>query len=168
MRGLRRRATIGAMNASHLQPVEVATEVEAPVGDVYEHLLTLANHERFTDHMLVDWRLEGPRSGVGARAVARSRGMGPSEEARFEIVDAQAPRRIVEHSTAAGGRRVMAGEYRLAPLAPGRTSVRFHLEYVRAPRADRLLWPLLRRRVTRLNQRAMDRLAALFPAEQEA
>ena len=49
-----------------MKPVAVSIDVPQSPERVYEHIDALANHESFTDHMLVDWKCSGPRA-VGAR-----------------------------------------------------------------------------------------------------
>jgi len=54
-----------------MRPVSVSVAGSASHNEVYSFLDVLANHERFTNHMLVDWSYAGPSSGVGARAHMR-------------------------------------------------------------------------------------------------
>src|SRR5688500_1305469 len=107
-----------------MKPVTVARTVHRPIGEVYEYLAVLGNHEAFTDHMLVDWRLSGPAAGVGAIADVTSK-LGRPEPVRFEVVEAKAPTRILERSTAAKGRRVATGEFQLVDDRLGGTQVTF-------------------------------------------
>jgi hypothetical protein len=46
-----------------MKPVRVSIDVPQAREDVYDFLDILANHELFTDHMLRDWRCEGPARG---------------------------------------------------------------------------------------------------------
>jgi len=61
-----------------VKPIRVGTTVERPVAEVYEYLDVLANHEAFTDHMLVDWTPSGPAAGVGATVRLRPKMPGPA------------------------------------------------------------------------------------------
>jgi carbon monoxide dehydrogenase subunit G len=142
-----------------MKPVTVTTVVERPIAEVYEHLAILGNHEAFTDHMLVDWTLSGPVSGVGAVADVTSTLGGRKEPVRFEVVEAEPPTRILERSTAANGRRIATGEFRLAEEGAGRTRVTFTFTLQSAPRVERLVVPLLAPRLRRANQTSLDRLA---------
>jgi hypothetical protein len=54
-----------------MKPVAVSVTVPNHREEVYDFLDVLANHELFTDHMMVDWKYSGPSSGVGARARMR-------------------------------------------------------------------------------------------------
>jgi hypothetical protein len=62
-----------------MNPVTVSIEVPSRREDVYEFLDVLANHEQFTNHMLVDWSTSGRLSGVGARARMRFKKPGRAE-----------------------------------------------------------------------------------------
>jgi hypothetical protein len=58
-----------------MKSVEVSTVIRRPIAEVYAHLDVLANHEAFTDHFLVDWRLEGrpPASAPRSRCACARR-----------------------------------------------------------------------------------------------
>ena len=142
-----------------MKPITVTTTVERPIAAVYEHLSVLGNHEAFTDHMLVDWKLSGPASGVGAIADVQSTLGGRKEPVRFEVVEAEAPHRILERSVAAKGRRVATGEFVLADAGAGRTEVSFTFSLERAPVWERPVLPLLAPKLRRANQTSLDRLA---------
>lgn len=143
-----------------MKPISVTTTVDRPVEEVFEHLAVLGNHEAFTNHMLVDWKLSGPASGVGAVAEVQSTLGGRKEPVRFEVVEAEPPSRLLERSVAAKGRRVATGEFTLAGAGEGRTEVRFTFTLERAPLWERPLLPLLAPRLRRANQTSLDRLAA--------
>ena len=142
-----------------MKPITVSTTVARPVAEVYDHLAVLGNHEAFTDHMLVDWKLSGPASGVGAVADVQSTLAGRKEPVRFEVVEAQPPARILERSVAAQGRRVATGEFRLAGEGDHRTKVTFTFRMERAPVWERPLLPLLAPKLRRANQTSLERLA---------
>ena len=146
------------------KPVTVSIDVPQDRERVYDFLDVMANHEPFTDHMLVDWTYDGPDRGVGAKAHVHSTAGGRKEPVDIEVVDAQAPARIVERNVSAKGRRVGLGTYDLAELPGGATRVSFTYAWERAPLADRLLSPLVRSILRRGNARAMERLAAQLPA----
>jgi uncharacterized protein YndB with AHSA1/START domain len=129
-----------------MKPITVSTTVAKPVAEVYEHLDVLANHEAFTDHMLVDWSLSGPARGK-------------KQWTEITVVEAEPPRRIVERSVGAGGRRTTQGTYELEPEGADRTRVSFTFEYLEAPAPERIMAPLLRIWLRHGNQKAMDRLA---------
>jgi hypothetical protein len=143
-----------------LKPVVAEIEVQRTPEEVFDHLDVLADHERFTDHFLVDWTVSGPRSGVGARARMRLRKPGPADWLEMVVVEAERPTRSVEESVSGKGRRLTRGTYRLAPTAAGGTVVTFTLEWLRAPLADRLMAPLTRRITARANAESLRRLAA--------
>ena len=142
-----------------MKPITVTKVVERPVGEVYEHLATLGNHEAFTDHMLVDWSLSGPPSGVGAIADVTSTLGARKEPVRFEVIEAEPPVRILERSTAAKGKRVATGEFRLTEQGPGRTLVSFTFTLVDAPGLEKHILQLMSGKLRRANQTTLDRLA---------
>jgi uncharacterized protein YndB with AHSA1/START domain len=145
-----------------MKPITVSTTVAKPVAEVYEHLDVLANHEAFTDHMLVDWSLSGPAKGVGSKARVRANAPGKKQWTEITVVDAEPPRRIVERSVGAGGRRMTQGTYELEPEGVDRTRVNFTFEYLEAPAPERIMAPLLRLWLRHGNQKAMDRLAEIL------
>jgi hypothetical protein len=145
-------------------PITVSIDVPQSRDEVFAFLDVMANHEPFTDHMLVDWSYDGPASGVGAKARVHSTAGGRKEPVDIEVVSAQAPAKIVERNVSAKGRRVGLGTYDLAELPDGATRVSFTYAWERAPLADRLLAPLVRSLLRRGNARAMQRLAAQLPA----
>lgn len=145
-----------------MKPVTVSIDVPNKREDVYEFLDVLANHEPFTDHMMVDWEYSGPRMGVGATATAKVRAPGSNEIVEIEVVEAVAPERIVERSRSAGGRRTTRGTYTLEELSEGGTRISFELAWIEAPRNERMAAPLMRAFMRRANGRAMRRLAKIL------
>jgi hypothetical protein len=141
-----------------MKPVTVSTTVPQPPQEVYEYLEVLANHERFTDHFLVEWSFSGPARGVGARGRARANAPASQDWTEFEIVEAE-PGRIVEDGVGAGGKRHTRGTYRLEGTPDGGTEVSFELEWLEASRAERLLPPLTRAFIRRPNRKSLRRLA---------
>lgn len=141
-----------------MKAVTVSVTVAKPLPEVSEFLAVLANHEAFLDHMLVDWEFSGPRSGVGAKGRARANTIGSQDWTEFEIVEV-GPARIVEQGVGAGGKRVTRGTYRLEELDGGGTKVSFEFAWLQASRAERLVPPLSRAFIRRVNAKAMRRLA---------
>ena len=143
-----------------MKPVTVSAEVPKPRDEVYEYLEVLANHEQFTDHFMVDWQLSGPPRGVGAKANVRVKATAEKDWTDMEIVEADAGRRIVEDGTGgAGGKRRTRGTYLLDDVPGGGTRITFTLEFLSLPRGERLMGPLQRVYVRRVNRKAMRRLA---------
>jgi hypothetical protein len=140
-------------------PVTVTITVPQSRTDVFDFLDVLANHEPFTDHMLVDWSCSGPERGVGARASVASKVGGRRDPVEIEVVETDPPARIVERNFSAGGKRVATGTYELRDAPGGGTHVSFTYAWEQAPLADRLLAPLVRAILRRGNDRAMQRLA---------
>ena len=145
----------------------MSVDVPHPPEQVYDFLDVMAHHERFTDHYMTDWHYSGPDRGVGSCATVTAALGGARTEVSVEVVEAEAPRRIVEHNISAGGRRRAHGTYTVEPLdaASGGSRVSFTYSWTRAPLADRLLAPFVRATMRRANDKAMRRLAEALSAE---
>src|SRR3954447_6253473 len=145
------------------KPVTVSVEVpQAPVA-VFDFLDVMANHEPFTDHLLRDWELSGPARGVGSRARVHVRALGVSDVVDIEVVDAEAPERIVERNVAQRAGRTAQGTYLLEPTDSGGTRIPFEYRWIKAPAIDKLTAPLSRAYIRRTNETAMRRLAEQLP-----
>lgn len=142
-----------------MKPVTVSTTVAKSPPQVYELLDVLSNHAGFLDHWLVDWEFSGPERGVGAKARARANAVGSQDWTDFEVVESVPPARIVEEGVGAKGKRRTRGSYRLEELGDGGTRISFELEWLEASRAERLVPPLSRAFVRRVNAKALRRLA---------
>jgi uncharacterized protein YndB with AHSA1/START domain len=142
-----------------VKPVTVSTEVAKPRAEVFEFLDVLANHEGFMDHLFTNWSFSGPARGVGAKARARVNAPGSREFARFEVLEAEAPERIVEEAISSNGKRRTRGTYRFETLPEGGTRISFELAWIETPRSERLAPPLARTFIRRANGKAMRRLA---------
>jgi Polyketide cyclase / dehydrase and lipid transport len=143
----------------YMRPIQVSIDVPQACEDVYEFLDVLANHEQFTDHMMRNWRLQGPERGVGAKARLDAVLGGRSEPIDIEVIEADPPIRNVERNVGAGGRRVATGSYTLDPLPDGGTRIRFEYAWQQIPVGERLAAPIIRRVTRRALQTAMQRLA---------
>ncbi len=141
-----------------MQPVTVTTDIARPREQVFEFLDDLSNHAGFLDHFLVDWEFSGPARGVGAKATARVSAPGSQDWTDFEVVDAKPPERIVEEGVGAKGKRHTRGTYFLSDRPDGGTDVAFKLEWLAAPRTERLIPPLSRAFLRRSNGKALRRL----------
>ncbi|MEU6772241.1 SRPBCC family protein [Streptomyces sp. NPDC046759] len=142
-----------------MKSVTVSTDVPQTPEQVYDFLDVMAHHERFTDHYLTDWRHSGPGRGVGSRATVTAVLAGTRTDVTIEVVEADAPRRLVERNVSAAGRRLARGTYTIEPLAAGGSRVSFTYAWLRAPLPDRLLGPLVRLVMRRANLTVMRRLA---------
>jgi uncharacterized protein YndB with AHSA1/START domain len=148
-----------------MKPVTVSTEVPVPREKVYDFLDVLANHEQFTDHFMLDWEVSGPERGVGAKANVRVKATGEKDWTDMEIVEADAGHRIVEEGTGgSGGKRRTRGTYVLEDLPGGGTRIIFTLEFLSLPTSERLMGPMQRAYVRRVNGKAMRRLAERLTA----
>lgn len=143
-----------------MKSVIVSIDVPQTTEEAYDFLDVMAHHERFTDHYLTEWRYGGPARGVGSRATVLAALGGTKADVSIEVVEAEAPRRIVERNVSAAGRRLAQGTYTLDSLPSGGTRITFTYTWLRAPLADRLLAPAVRLVMRRANHTAMRRLAA--------
>jgi len=135
-----------------MKPVTVHVTVPDGREQVYRYLDVLANHEAFTDHMLVDWQCSGPRSGVGARARMRLKKPGRPDWMDLEVIAAEPPRVTVEETVGARGRRRTRGTYTLDETADGGTRISFEIAWLRIPVLERLAGPITRGVMRRGNQ----------------
>ncbi|CAM5643484.1 SRPBCC family protein [Streptomyces purpurascens] len=142
-----------------MKPVTVSIDVPHLPEQVYDFLDVMAHHERFTNHYLTDWRYSGPGRGTGSCAAVTAALGGTKTDVTIEVVEADAPRRIVERNVSAAGRRIAHGTYTIEPLRTGGSHVSFTYAWVRAPLADRLLAPVVRATMQRANRTVMRRLA---------
>jgi hypothetical protein len=147
------------------KPVTVSVDVPFPREQVYDFLDVMANHEPFTDHVLKDWRYDGPARGIGSKATVTVKQGPVSDTVSFEVVEAQAPRMIRERNVGAKGKRVATGTYELSELPDGGTHIAFTYAWEAMPAAERLLAPLTRSMLRKANERAMERLAEQLPAK---
>ncbi len=145
-----------------MEPVIVSVEVGRPRREVFEFVDALPNHERWMDHLFKDWRFEGPRRGVGAVASATVNAPGSRERVRFEVVEAEAPERIVEEGESAHGKRRTRGTYSFAEIDGGGTRIDFRIEWLKTPRTERIAPFVSRAFMRRANGKGMKRLAALL------
>ena len=143
-----------------MRPVQASVDVPQSRQDVYDYLDLLANHERFTDHMMRDWHFEGPPRGIGARAKLNAVLGGRTDPLEVEVIEAEPPVRNVERNIGAGGRRVGTGTYTLDQLPDGGTRVSFEYAWQKVPLSERLAAPFVRRIMRKAVEQAMERLAA--------
>jgi Polyketide cyclase / dehydrase and lipid transport len=142
-----------------VKPVTVSVDVPNSTHQIYEFLEVLGNHESFMDHFMVDWQLSGPKKGVGSKANVRVKATVEKDWTDVEIVEADADRRLVEETIGGpSGKRRTRGTYLLEALPDGGTRISFELEMVEMPRSERLMGPLNRAYVKRVNRKAMRRL----------
>jgi hypothetical protein len=144
--------------------VIVTVDVPQPRQDVFAFLDVMANHERFTDHMLTDWRVSGPATGIGSKARATTKLGGRSDEIDIEVIEAEQGRRIKERNVASKGRRVGTGTYVLSDLPDGGTHIEFTYAFERIPALEKPFKPLMHSLLRRGNQRAMERLKETLQA----
>jgi uncharacterized protein YndB with AHSA1/START domain len=145
-------------------PKSVTVSIDLPQSRpaVFAFLDVMANHEPFNDHLMKDWELSGPDRGVGSKARVHVKAMGAADTVDIEVVDAEAPTRIVERNVATKAGRVGEGTYVLEELPDGGTRVTFEYRWIVAPVLDRMASPLVRAYIRRNNATAMRRLAELL------
>ncbi|MFF4398797.1 SRPBCC family protein [Streptomyces sp. NPDC001480] len=151
-----------------MRSVTVSIDVPYTPERVYDFLDVMAHHERFTNHYLTDWRYSGPGRGIGSCATVTATLGGTKTDVTIEVVEADAPRRIVERNVSAAGRRLAHGTYTIEPLRTGGSHLSFTYAWVRTPLADRLLAPIARATLRRANRTVMRRLAAELARHESA
>ncbi|HEX3561638.1 MAG TPA: SRPBCC family protein [Solirubrobacterales bacterium] len=148
-----------------MKPVTVSVEVPNSPQQVYEFLDVLGNHESFMDHFMLDWQLSGPKRGVGAKANVRVKATSETDWTDVEIVEADSGRRLVEQTIGGpSAKRRTRGTYLLEGLPGDGTKVTFELEFLEMPTGERLMGPLNRAYVRRVNRKAMRRLGKRLTA----
>lgn len=143
-----------------MKPVTVEIEVPQRREEIFDFLDVLGNHEEFTDHLLVDWRLDGPERGVGARARMLVKGPRLTEDRlEMEVTDAKCPVSTTEESVSGGGHRHTRGTYLLEDIPAYGTRISFRFEWLEAPLIERIAAPVTRAVIRRANARSLQRLA---------
>ena len=140
-------------------PVAVTITVPLDVDSVFAFLDVMGNHESFNDHLMTDWELSGPESGVGSKARVHTRALGTSDVVDLEVIDCVGPTRIGERNVAQKAGRTGQGIYTLTSLPDGGTRIDFEYSWIVTPTIDRLTAPLARWFIRRNNTIAMRRLA---------
>jgi hypothetical protein len=141
------------------KPVTVTIDVPQDREVVFDFLDLMANHEPFNDHLMREWELSGPPRGVGSKARVHTRALGMRDVVDIEVIDAEAPVRIVERNVATRAGRTGQGTYVLEPLPGGGTRITFDYRWIVTPMVDRVTAPLARAFIRRNNTIAMRRLA---------
>jgi hypothetical protein len=135
-----------------MKPIVATIRIDRPRTELFALIRDLRNHEAWTDHMLVDW------SGTPERVRVRSAVPGPKDWLDIETTEVVAPSKTVERTTGAKGKRVSYGTYTLEEAGPAASDVAFELRIERMPRRERVLSPVLRPWLQRVNDKAMRRL----------
>ena len=68
-------------------PVTVSIDLPQPRDEVFAFLDVMANHASFTDHMLVDWQVSGPATGIGSKAKVTAKFGGMTDHAEIEVIE---------------------------------------------------------------------------------
>ncbi|MGD0196669.1 MAG: SRPBCC family protein [Solirubrobacteraceae bacterium] len=151
-----------------MNPIQESINVPQPREAVYDFLDVQANHELFTDHMMRDWRCEGPDRGVGSKVRVNAVLGGRKDALEIEVIEADPPARSVERNIGAGGKRVATGTYTLTELPDGGTHIAFEYAWQKIPLSERLAAPIVRTVMRRSIQRALERLADQLQALETA
>jgi uncharacterized protein YndB with AHSA1/START domain len=149
-----------------MEPLTVSVSISRPREEVFAYLVDIANHQEFTDHYLVDWRMTRVET-VGQGAGGRFRYTAPLQRfdwADVTFIDVEAPRRIVQAGRGGKYNRTrLRSIYELEPAAGGTTHVSLTVETRPATFADRLMESLtLRGWLKRKSGRALRRLRSIL------
>ncbi len=101
------------------QPVTVSIDVPQDRASVYAYLDVMANHEPFTDHMLTNWRVSGPPTGIGSKANVTAKVGAITDESEIEVFEVEDGRMIRERSDRGQGQAHRARHLH-AQRPPGR------------------------------------------------
>jgi Polyketide cyclase / dehydrase and lipid transport len=148
----------------YMLPIQVSIDVPESREAVYDFLDIQANHELFTDHIMRDWRCEGPERGVGSKVRVNAVFGGRKDPIEIEVIEAAPPSKSVERNIGAGGKRVATGAYTLTELPNGGTHIVFEYAWQKIPLSERVASPIVRSVMRRAIQRAMKRLAEQLQA----
>jgi uncharacterized protein YndB with AHSA1/START domain len=143
----------------------VRTHISAPRERVYGLLADVALRPAWCGHFMNDYRLVSPRSvGVGAGARFRLDWRGGTRYVEFTIVEARAPRRIVEDGrTGRLGRTLYGAEYELTLAEAGLTRVALTVWTEPENPIERLREALgFRSFMRKRSRKALDRLRAIL------
>lgn len=146
-----------------MSQVRFTFTVDRPRDEVYDLIGDLAAHERWTDHFLTDWRIEGDPRAVGCKLYARAKGAGKHDQVVLEVMEST-PDRTVEHGRGGKGlKRGTSGIYEMKPVGEGRTEITFINEVTEwANPVEKLFSPLANVYLRKQSGRAMDRLKEIL------
>jgi uncharacterized protein YndB with AHSA1/START domain len=139
--------------------------ISAPRREVYALIADVAARPSWCDHYMKDYRLVTPRAvGEGAGGRFRLDWRGGTRYVEFTIVEADAPRRIVEEGrTGRLGRTRYGAEYELTEPSRGMTRVELTVWTEPENPIERAReWMGFRRFMRRRAKRALDRLRLIF------
>jgi uncharacterized protein YndB with AHSA1/START domain len=142
------------------EPVTVTVEVARPRRQVFDHVDILANREGWMNRLYKDWTFEGPKRGVGGIAKAQVDAPSSRERMTLEVVESTAPERIVEEVKSAHGKREIRDTYRFIEAGEGRTRIELEVEWLKAPRSERIATPVSRAFMSRARGKSLKKLAA--------
>lgn len=150
-----------------MEPLSLSTTIAAPREEVFEYLADVANHEAFSDHCLVDWRLTREDSygrGAGARFRVKSR-FDRFSYGDITLVELTPPERIVATGRSGRFNRIHTlSSWTLEEDGEGRTKVTFETQSTPVLKSDELMERFLRVRVAteRCHKRALERLRSIL------
>jgi uncharacterized protein YndB with AHSA1/START domain len=145
-----------------MRAITVSRTVDAPRETVFRYLSDIANHSEFSDHYLLDFRLERlDSSGVGASASYRLDFPLGRQWGDTVITALESPHRVVlEGGAGRLGRVRTRAEYRLTAADHDMTRVEYRFETEPGTSFDRVKEALgLRGWLRRAARRALSRLA---------
>ena len=146
-------------------PIHVHATIAAPREEIFDFVADLATRSSWMDHCICDLRLLHPRSdGVGAAARYQLKAPRYKPWVQTQIVEAERPRRIVEH-TRGGHSNRSEGEVVFGLSRQGRNLTRVELTIWSQPGTarERFLEKLgARRWIKRQAKVALQRLRAVF------
>lgn len=151
-------------------PVKVHTYIAATREEVFDLLVDVGARPSWTDHFMLEFRLENPRStGVGAAARYRIEAPSYKQWVESEIVEADRPHTVVEATRSGRGAKTR-GEVSFELSLQGRDLTRVDMTTWSEPGTprERVMEKLgARGWVRRQSKIALERLRAVFEESQD-
>ncbi|MEA2168957.1 MAG: hypothetical protein QOF76_2257 [Solirubrobacteraceae bacterium] len=146
------------------QQVSFTFTVDRPRDEVYDLIGDLAAHERWCDHFMTDWRIDGDPRAVGAVLHAKATAPGKYKDIELTVVESSADRSVETSTSGKDGRRRMSGVYELKAVGANQTEITFTNEVLAYSNGvERVLGaPLIRAALRKQSGRAMERLKEIL------
>jgi len=149
-----------------VEPVTVSVTIDRPREEVFDYLSDIANHQEFSDHYLVDWRMTRVET-QGRGAGARFRFNAPGNRFDFAdvtFVEMERPRRIVQAGRGGKYNRTrLRSIFELEARSGGTTRVSLTVETRPGNLGDRLMESFgFRGWLKRKSSKALKRLRSIL------
>ena len=142
-----------------MKAATVEIEIARPQAELHAVLEDITANEAYLDHFLTDWkRITRQRTGVGAAVRVYDKTAGRHPKMVLRVIKSSS-RKVVHESKGGKEYRLrIRGTYELKERRNGATRVRCTVEFLEGNLADRIAWPLARRRRARRMRKGLERL----------